>query len=195
MANWKKIGLVGAISAGSLAGLFFLGRSVANQIFSLEELKKLSDRLQTIPRAIVHKLDASGLTIRIDVKMKNPTANGFKMKYPFISVALASSKPIGSSQAKDEVLSIPPNGEINISGIMLNFPISGIFSLLGGLLKSLQSGAAVKLNVSTSTTIDPLWRVDPKTKEWTAIRDFGIKKLRAIPYDDKQDVTLMKQKA
>lgn len=192
MANWKKIGWVTSISAVSLTGLFFFGRGVFNQLFNLEELKKLSDQLQTIPSAKVHKIDFSGLTIRIDVKMKNPTNNGFKMKYPFVNVAY-NKKSIGSSQAVDKIISIPPNGEANIEGIMLQFTLLGMFSLIGDLFKSLQSGQAVKLSVTTISSIDPLWRVNAKTKAWTAIKDFGIKKLRAIPYEDKQDVTLKKQ--
>jgi hypothetical protein len=193
MANWKKIGWITGVGTASLTGLFFLARGVFNKAYSLEELKKLSDRLQSIPTAKIHKLDFTGLTIRIDVKLKNPTTNGLKMRYPFISVAYGEKK-IGSSQAVDKLISIPPNGEANIEAILLNFPVIGMLSLIGTLLKSLQSGHAVQLTISTSTTIDPLWQVDPVSKEWKSLKDYGIKKLRAIPYEDKQEVTLLKSK-
>jgi hypothetical protein len=193
MANWKKIGWIAGIGTASAAGLFYLARGVFNQAYSLEQLKQLSDQLQTIPKVNIHKLDFSGLTLRIDVKLKNPTSNGFKMRYPFVKVAY-KTKTIGSSQAVDRVLSIPPYGEINIEGIMLNFPILGMLSVIGGLFNSLQSGEAVKLNITTTSTVDPLWQVS-STGEWKALNDYGIKKLRAIPYDDKQDATLKKSSA
>lgn len=190
MSNWKKATWITGIGAVSITGIIFL-RGLLNKAFDIAELKKMSDQLQTIPSAMIHKLDFTGLSIRIDVKMKNPSNHGFKMTYPFIKVNY-NKKPIGSSQAIDKVISIPPNGEVNILGIMLNFPLFGMFSIVSGLIKSLQSGEAVKLEVNTASTIDPLWTVDTKTKEWKSIKDFGIKKLRAIPYDDNQEVTLKK---
>lgn len=189
MANWKKIGLITGGSAAGLAGLLFLLRGVFNKAYSLDELKKLSDRLETNPSAKIHKLDFTGLTIRIDVKLKNPTNNGFKMKHPFIQVGY-NGKSIGSSQVSGEVLSIPPNGEFQIKAILLNFPLIGMLSLVSGLFKSLQSGEAVKIKVATTSTIDPLWEVSDG--KWTALKDYGVKVLRAIPYGDIKDVTLKK---
>jgi hypothetical protein len=187
VANWKKIGWIAGVGTASVAGALYLARGIFNKAYSLEQLKQLSDQLQTIPKVMVHKLDFSGLTLRIDVKLKNPTSNAFKMRYPFLKVGY-KTKTIGSSQAVDKVLSIPPYGEINIEGIMLNFPVLGMLSVIGGLFSSLQSGEAVKLNITTSSTVDPLWQIS--SGEWKALNDYGVKKLRAIPYDDKQDVTL-----
>ncbi len=189
MANWKKIGWITGVSTASLTGLFFLARGIFNKAYSLDELKKLSDRLISVPTAMVHRLDFTGLTIRVDVKLKNPTNNGFKMKYPFIQVGFGG-KVIGSSQATDEVLSIPPNGEYQIKAIMLNFPLIGMISLISDLLKSLESGKEIKLKVATTSTIDPLWEV--KNGEWKPLNDYGVKVLRAIPYGDIKEPTLKK---
>lgn len=189
MANWKKIGWITGVGTASLTGLFFLTRGIFNKAYTLDELKKLSDQLQTIPSAMIHKMDFTGLTIRIDVKLKNPTQNGFKMHYPFIQVGF-NGKPIGSSQAIDKVISIPPYGEAKIEGIMLNFPILSMVSLIGGLFKSLQSGKEAKLKIGTTTSIDPLWEV--KSGEWKQLNDFGFNALRSIPYGDIQNVTLKK---
>ncbi len=189
MANWKKIGLITGVSTASLAGLFYVARTFFNKAYDLNELKKLTDQLIVIPSAKIHKLDFTGLTVRIDAKMKNPTDKGFKMKYPFIQVGY-NGKPIGSSQATDELLSIPPNGEYQLKAIMLNFPLIGMLSLIGGLFKSLQSGQAVKLKVATTSKIDPLWEVSEG--KWTPLKDYGVKVLRAIPYGNIQDITLKK---
>lgn len=189
MANLKKIGWITGVATASLTGLFFLVRGVFNKAYSLDELKKLSDRLVAIPSAMVHRLDFTGLTIRVDVKLKNPTNNGFKMKYPFIQVGFGG-KVIGSSQATDEILSIPPNGEYQIKAIMLNFPLIGMISVLSDLLKSLENGKEIKLKVATTSTIDPLWEV--KNGEWKPLNDYGVKVLRAIPYGDIKEPILKK---
>lgn len=189
MANWKKIGWVTGGSAAGITGLFFLLRGIFNKAYSLDELKKLSDRLVAIPSAMVHKIDFTGLTIRVDVKLKNPTNNGFKMKYPFVQVGY-NGKTIGSSQATDEVLSIPPNGEYQIRAILLNFPLIGMISLISDLLQSLENGKAIKLKVATTSTIDPLWKV--QDGKWKPLKDYGVKVLRAIPYGDIKEPTLKK---
>jgi hypothetical protein len=189
MANWKKIGWITGGSAAGLTGLFFLLRGIFNKAYSFDELKKLSDRLEVNPTVKIHKLDFTGLTIRIDVKMKNPTDRGFKMKYPFIQVAY-KGKSIGSSQTSDEILSIAPNSEKSINAIMLNFPLIGMISLISGLYKSLLTGEEVKLKVATTSTIDPLWEV--KNGEWKPLNDYGVKVLRAIPYADIKEPTLKK---
>ena len=189
MTDWKKIGLIGGISTASLTGLFFLFRGAMNKAHDLGALKKLSDQLQTIPRAMIHKIDFSGLTIRIDVKLKNPTQNAFKMQYPFVNV-LYGTEPIGSSQAVNKVLSIGPYGEANIEAIMLNFPILSMLTLVGGLFKSLQTGAAVKLNVLTTSTVDPLWKV--VNGKWIKIDDYGFKAVRSIAYNQSKPVTIKK---
>lgn len=192
MTNWKKIGWITGISGASLTGLFFVARGLFNKTYDFNELKKLSDQLVVIPSAKIHKIDFTGLTIRIDVKMKNPTDNGFKMKYPFIQVGYGG-KVIGSSQASAEVISIPPNGEYPINAIMLNFPLIGMLSLIGGLFKSLQTGAEVKMKVATTSKIDPLWKVSDG--KWEQLKDYGVKVLRAIPYGNIQTVTLKKASA
>lgn len=189
MANWKKIGWITGISTASVAGLFYAARTFFNKAYDFNELKKLTDQLVVIPSAKIHKLDFTGLTVRIDAKMKNPTDKGFKMKYPFVQVGY-NGKVIGSSQATDEVLSIPPNGEYTLKAIMLNFPLIGMLSLIGGLLKSLQSGKAVQLKVATTSKIDPLWEVSEG--KWEPLKDYGVKVLRAIPYGNIQDITLKK---
>ena len=189
MANWKKIGWITGISTASVAGLFYAARTFFNKAYDFNELKKLTDQLVVIPSAKIHKLDFTGLTVRIDAKMKNPTDKGFKMKYPFVQVGY-NGKVIGSSQATDEVLSIPPNGEYTLKAIMLNFPLIGMLSLVGGLFNSLQSGKAVQLKVATTSKIDPLWEVSEG--KWEPLKDYGVKVLRAIPYGNIQDITLKK---
>jgi hypothetical protein len=193
MANWKKVAWVSGISAASLTGLFFLGRAAYNGYVNLAELKNLSKRLVTVITARIHALDSSGLTVSIDVTLKNTSARGFRMGLPFVSIVYGG-KTVASSEAADTRFSIPPKGEYTIRGIMLNVPFSGFLTVAGALIRSLTFGSEVKLKVQTTTSIDPLWAVDPVTKKWTPLKDFGIERLHDIPYQDVQELTIKKAK-
>ena len=194
MANWKKIGWISGISAGSLAGLWYLARGVFNKAERIKQLQSLASRLVTEPAAKIHKVDTSGLTIRVDVLLKNPTLMGFKMRYPFIRMQYAGDT-IASSKAVDKILAIPPNGEARIEAIYFHFPLFKMLTLVRNLLQAQQSGAAVKLDIITESTIDPLWSVNPKTGLWKATSNYGIDKLRALPFESKMPITLKKSEA
>ena len=192
MANWKKIGWISGISAGSLAGLWLLTRGVVNKTEYIKQLQSLAARLVSVPSAKIHKVDLSGLTIRVDVQLKNPTLMGFKMQYPFIKMQYAGDT-IGSSSPVNKTISIPPNGEAKIEAIYFNFPLRSMLTLIKSLLVAQQSGSAVKLDIVTESTIDPLWYVNPKTGFWKARSDYGFKQLHTIPFEDKKEITLKKQ--
>jgi hypothetical protein len=194
MVNWKKIGWISGISAGSLTGLLLVARGVFNKAERLKQLQSLATQLVSVPSAKIHKFDLSGLTLRVDVLLKNPTLTGFKLRYPFIKLQYAGDT-IGSSKAVDTTIAIPPNGEANIEAIYFHFPVRTLFTLVRNLMQAQQSGKEVKLNIITESTIDPLWSVNPKTGLWKAGRDYGIEKLHAIPFVNAQEITLKKAEA
>ena len=90
--------------------------------------------------------------IRVDAKLKNPTDGTLKLKYPFVKLSFKDST-IGSSQVVNQDITIPSYGEANIEGIMINIPLTGIFSVAMDLLKSIKSGVGVKMGVKIITTI------------------------------------------
>jgi len=189
-SKWKMAGVItggGAIGIASLAIL----KSMVKKSLDIAALRKLSDRLEVIPTAKIHKVDFSGLTVRIDVTLKNPVNRGLKIRYPFVTVK-KEDKTLGSSEAVDTLIAIPPNGQAVISGILLHFPLLGMFSLVSNLLQSLQSGQQVQLLVTVSTTVDPLWEVDPATKAWKALKDYGFTAAHELPYLKTKEINLKK---
>ena len=60
---------------------------------------------------------------------------------------------LGSSQAIDKNITIPAFGEANVEGIIINIPLSGIFSIGMDLLKSLKTKEGVKVIVKVITTV------------------------------------------
>lgn len=157
MTNWKKIAWGAGIGGGLIAGVTYLLR-----------LNRTNINLETVPTVKVHKIELSGVTIRIDLHLKNPTNGRFKIKFPFVKL-VRKNTTIGSSQVVDKDITIPPFGESVITQIMVKIPMLSLFSSSGGMIQDLQSGNPVKLEVKTISTIDLGWKKFPyeKTDEVT----------------------------
>ncbi len=183
MEVWKKI------TVGTLAGGVIIGGIIF--IPKLIKLKNASPELDVVPTAKIHKLDFTGLTIRIDVQLKNPTTASFKMKYPYIRLSYNGSV-IGTSQSVNKDIEMPGLGEANITQIMMHVPITSVLSMAGALLKAVQNNTEVKVDIQTVTHIDPYWEYNEDSKEWKRLINLGKKSL--IPYNQTQSVTLRKQK-
>ena len=118
----------------------------------LLKMSRTSANIETEIKAKIHSLKLSGLTIRVDAKLKNPTDGTLKIKYPFVKLSYQNST-IGSSQVVNQNITIPSFGEANIEGVMINIPLTGIFSVAMDLLKSLKTGTGVKVMIKVVTTI------------------------------------------
>jgi hypothetical protein len=155
METWKKI------AVGTVVGGVLIGGTIY-----VVRLNKMNAELETVPMVRIHKLDLTGLTLRVDVQLKNPTRTAFKIKFPFIKLVYKGTT-VGSSQVLDKDIAIPAFGEAVINQIMIRVPLLSIFSLSGGLIKAIQNKEAVKLDVTTLTTIDLGWKKSPYTKSDT----------------------------
>ncbi len=152
MANLKKI-LVGlGITGGIVAGVSYLMR-----------LRRTSAELESETTVNVYKLDLTGLTLRVDSLLKNPTKTALKMKFPYVKL-IYKDATLASSQVVDKDIEVPAFGEARIEKIMIQIPIMGLFSLGGDFLQSLKSGTPVKLQAKTITTIDLGWKKLPYEK-------------------------------
>lgn len=155
METWKKITVGTIIGGGLIGGTIYLLR-----------LNKMNAELETVPMVKIHKLDFSGLTLRVDVQLKNPTRTPFKIKFPFIKLVYKGTT-VGSSQVLDKDIHIPAFGEAVIDKMMIKVPLMNIFSLSGGLIRAIQNKEGVKLDVKTLTSIDLGWKKVPYTKSDT----------------------------
>lgn len=161
MANWKKIGIISGIGAGLVGIASYASR-----------LNKASNNLETVVKANLHSIKLEGITIRIDVQIKNPSSVGFKIKYPFVKVIYKESA-VGTSKVIDKIILIPKNGEINVEGIMITIPYTGLFSVGSGLLKALSKNEGAILTIKTISTVDLGWK--------------------KLPYEKSNDITLRKK--
>lgn len=127
--------------------------------------------LEVIPSAMIHKLNLTGMIIKMDVRLKNPDGGTFKIKYPFIKIVHEGST-LGSSQAVDKDIQLPAYGEAVINGIMIQIPLLSIISSAYKMFQALQKGSEIKLTAVTITTIDLGWN--------------------KIPFEKKDEITLKK---
>lgn len=177
MGVLKKI-LVGASIGGGL---------IATAAYAMR-LRRTGKELETVTTVMVHKLDLKGVTLRVDSTLKNPTSTGLKIKFPFVKLNYQDTL-IGTSRVIDKDIEIPPYGEARIEKIMIQIPLTGIFSIGAALAKSLATKEAVKMNVITVSSIDTNWKV--KDGKWKRILP-GITK--RFPYSKTDAVTLKKDK-
>jgi hypothetical protein len=147
--NWKKL----------IAGTG-IGAAVIGVIAYASRIKKTGSELESVVTAKLHSLKLDGLTIRLDVLLKNPSAGSLKIKFPVVKV-IYEDKTIGSSDPVNQDITIPAYGEARIEAIMVKLPITGLFSLGSGLLSLLTKKQPAKISVKTLTTIDLGWKKVP----------------------------------
>src|SRR6476620_10039931 len=119
MPSWGKIFLGTTLVAG-------IGGAVAYAL----RLKRTGTQLESIAAAKIHSIKLDGLTVRIDVQLKNPSSTSLKIKFPFVKI-LFQDKVIGTSKVINKDITIPAYGEAKIDGIMITVPLTGLASLGG----------------------------------------------------------------
>jgi hypothetical protein len=152
MPSWGKIFLGTTIGAG-----------IAGAVAYAMRLKRMGTQLESVASAKIHSIKLDGITIRIDVQMKNPTASSVKLKFPFVKI-LFKDKVIGSSKVINKDITIPAYGEAKIEGVMITMPLTGLASLGGGLYNLLVKKQPAPILVKTITTIDLGWKKFPYEK-------------------------------
>lgn len=146
MASWRKIIIGTGIGAGIIGAVAYF-----------RKLNRTNAELETVATAKLHSLKLDGLTVRIDVQIKNPTNSTFKIKFPFVKL-IYKDKTIGTSQVVNKDITIPEYGEAVVEAIMVKIPVKGMLSLGGGLFSLLSKSKAVTIAVKTITMIDLGWK-------------------------------------
>jgi hypothetical protein len=117
------------------------------------KMKKTTAELQIIPDASLHSVSWNGLTIRLDVILKNPTKGSFSIKFPFVKLMFKNTL-VGSSEVINKDIQIPAFGQAKISKLLVNIPMLSIFSVSTSILKAIQNKEQVKIVATLMTTID-----------------------------------------
>lgn len=152
-------------------GAVLLGRYAYNTY-------KLSHDLQTDTQVNVYSVSLTGVTLQVDVTLKNPTAGTVNVKYPFIKLMYGSAT-LASSEPKDASYILPKFGQLKLPSIFI--PVS--FITLGltapALLLAYRQNQGIVLTMKTSTYVNstlPVERTDNITIYSKADGSKGAKK-------------------
>ena len=155
--SWRNT-LIGTAVVGTTAAIttYFMG------------LKRTIVQLESFASINIFKLNLKGVTVRVDVQLKNPTRTKFKIKYPFVKL-IYKDTTVGTSQVVNQDIEIPAYGEAVAEKIMIQIPVRSIFSVVFGMVKSLLQGETIKITSVTISTIDLGWKKLPyeKTEQLT----------------------------
>ncbi len=142
MSLTKKVLTGTLVGAGLIAGYSYYLK-----------MKKTQAELEIIPDASVHEVNWDGITIRLDLLLKNPTKGSFSIKFPFVKL-IYKGTTVGSSQAVNQDIKIPAYGQAKIDKLLVNIPILSIFTVSSSILKAIQNNEQVKITARLMTTID-----------------------------------------
>lgn len=117
------------------------------------KMQRTQAELEVIPDAKIYQVNWDGITIRIDLLMKNPTKGSFSIKFPFVKLTYKDNV-VGSSQVVNKDIKIPAFGEARIEKILVNIPILSIFSVSSSILKAVQKNEPLTIKATLITTID-----------------------------------------
>ena len=133
-----------------------LGAGVIAVVGYVRGLKKTQAELEIIPTANLYEITWNAIVVRVDVLLKNPTKGTFSIKFPFVKI-ISGGTTLGSSQAVNKDIKIPPYGEVVISKMLVTIPVSSFFSVASDVLKNLQNKKPVKLTIKVMTTVNLGW--------------------------------------
>lgn len=154
MMAWKKI----AVAAG--CGVVYV---YVRKMFITKA------NLIVTPSVSVHSISLTGLILRADVQIKNPSSGSFSIKFPFVSLSYKDTL-LGSSQVVNQDIAIKAYSEARIEKILITIPLASLFTVVSTLIDAIQDKKTVKIVVKMVTVVNLGWK--------------------KINYEDKQEISL-----
>jgi hypothetical protein len=147
--------MTGRIMIGGLA----LGGGIAAWNY-IRQMKKMQENLEYIPSVNIQGITWNGITLKVDILLKNPSRGSLSIQYPFVRIDYKGTV-IGSSQAVPKKIRIPPNGEVIINNVIIVIPVTGLFSVTAEILKNLLAKKKMELTLTVMTDITAGWIAVP----------------------------------
>jgi hypothetical protein len=122
----------------------------------VQKMKRLQKNLQYIPTVNLAGITWNGITLRVNILLKNPTKAKLKIQFPFVKMEYKGTV-IGSSQAVPKEIKIPANGEVLIDNVLIVIPVTGLFTVTAEVLKTLLEKKPVALTLTVMTDITVGW--------------------------------------
>lgn len=119
----------------------------------LMSLGQLSRELETSVSASVHKVSLTGISLRINVQLKNPSRGAVVVKHPFIKLVYGD-KTIATSEVQNTDVKLDKFSEKSLGPIVMNLGFLSLASTAPQLLKDYRINGKLTLLVRVVTTIN-----------------------------------------
>lgn len=133
-----------------------LGAGVAAAIWGatyLSRLNTLSNELESTTKVSIFNVSLTGLELRINVTLKNPSGGTVIVKHPFVKL-MYQDKTIASSQVKDVNVTVTKFSEVNLDPITLDISFVALATTVPALFKEYRKTGKMAVTVKTVTTIN-----------------------------------------
>lgn len=134
--------------------------------------KKVGDKLDTVIKVNVHSIKTSGITLRIDATLKNPTEGSLTIKQPYIKLKYGT-KDLGFSKIENKLIEIEPYKEKDIEPIYFTIPLIGLLTFGGALAKALKDPKGATL---TATIMSSIQLTKKKYLPYSSTQNFLLKR-------------------
>lgn len=136
--------------------ILILGVGTAAALYGasyMVKLNRLSNELESVTKVSIHKVSLSGIDLRINVVLKNPSGGSINVKHPFVKMIYGATT-IATSQIRDVNMNIPKFSEVSLEPVMVNIGFMSLATTVPGLLKEYRNTGKLNLTVKTITTIN-----------------------------------------
>ena len=133
-----------------------LGAGVAAAIWGatyLARLNRLSNELESTTKVNVFNVSLTGLELRINVTLKNPSGGTVVVKHPFVKL-IYGDKTLATSQVKDVNVTVPKFSEVILDPIMIDISFLTLATTVPALFKEYRQTGKMAITVKTVTTIN-----------------------------------------
>ena len=133
------------IGAGTLAAIVGAGY--------LLKVKRLSSEMESETKISIHRVSLTGIDMKIDVLIKNPSGGSIEVKHPFVKM-IYGDKTIASSQIRNVNIKVPKFGEVKLEPIMITLKFFTLATTVPQLLKEYREQGKLNVTIKTITTIN-----------------------------------------
>ncbi|MBT1688891.1 hypothetical protein [Dawidia soli] len=116
-------------------------------------LNRLSSELEVVTKVSIYRVTISGIDLRIEVTLKNPSGGSVSVKHPFVKIMHGEST-LASSAMKDTDMQIPKFSEVTLDPVILNVGFLPLATSAPALLREYRKTGQLTITARTVTTIN-----------------------------------------
>jgi hypothetical protein len=101
--------------------------------YKLIQMKNTSGKIiSSLSNPRIHKVDLSGITIRTEIKIQNPTKSSITVTKPVVTLSTGGN-PITNSNPDSKTITIKPLGTTSLGTIELTIPLTTLLGYASGI--------------------------------------------------------------